>query len=323
MAMDIICLPVHKGFGFKIEGAGMTPSQPGIQYKMFIIWSYSMKTSRRVIFLTPHNVSCTIPIQGLLDCGETICNGTAQMFFNSALVSSDCGTCKFISSPSKSALYGEVTDKFNLKVEVVIHQVTFDLPTILKNNVTSTLVVSQVNTVTGITNNVLGTWMLIWTITDKLCQLLDVEWSDCFWVCQGTGNTLWNTDLIQLQVRITGNNSTSREINTLPHQVTSDTTFLTLKTSTDGLDWTTRLLQGLRLTGNIVIHIGGDVELQQGLEFSDDVLWRTIHFQLLDVDVGLHDISQFISQIIFTSLSIVEGNRWSDWWWWDWQDGQD
>ena len=76
-----------------------------------------MKISRNVILRIPHNVSWTIPITGLFDCGETICKGTAQICDNSDLVSGDCGTCKFISSPSKSALYGDVTDKFNLNVE--------------------------------------------------------------------------------------------------------------------------------------------------------------------------------------------------------------
>ena len=35
----------------------------------------------------------------------------------SARASAVWGTCMFISSPSKSALYGEVTDRFSLKVE--------------------------------------------------------------------------------------------------------------------------------------------------------------------------------------------------------------
>ena len=87
-----------------------------------------MKISLKVIFRIPHNVSCTIPMTGLLDCGDTIWRGTAQICDNSDLVSGDWGTCKFISSPSKSALYGEVTDKFNLNVE---YGITFTLCAII------------------------------------------------------------------------------------------------------------------------------------------------------------------------------------------------
>ena len=76
-----------------------------------------MKLSRFVSFRTAARVSWTIPMTGLFDCGDTICFGTIQISVISARVSSDCGTCKFISSPSKSALYGDVQDKFNRNVE--------------------------------------------------------------------------------------------------------------------------------------------------------------------------------------------------------------
>lgn len=85
-----------------------------------------MKTSLLVIILTAHKVSCTIPITGLLACGVISCLrenrkkiqikffvnyklnkdylGTIAISSISARVSKDCGKCKFISSPSKSAL---------------------------------------------------------------------------------------------------------------------------------------------------------------------------------------------------------------------------
>ena len=51
---------------------------------------------------------------GLLAWGEMMLLGTIISSFISALVSCVWATCMFISSPSKSALYGEVTDRFNL-----------------------------------------------------------------------------------------------------------------------------------------------------------------------------------------------------------------
>jgi hypothetical protein len=117
MHIDRICLPVQSGFGFMMAGGGITPSHSGTHRRMFWTKSRSMKQSRRVNLRTPHSVSWTIPMTGLLACGEMMLRGTAQMLINSARVSSDCGTCKFISSPSKSALYGDVTDKLSRKVE--------------------------------------------------------------------------------------------------------------------------------------------------------------------------------------------------------------
>lgn len=79
--------------------------------------SRSMKQSRSVNLRTPQSVSWTMPMTGLLAWGEMMLRGTAQMLMSSARVSSLWGTCRFISSPSKSALYGDVTDRLRRKVE--------------------------------------------------------------------------------------------------------------------------------------------------------------------------------------------------------------
>ena len=65
----------------------------------------------------PSSVSCTMPMTGLFDCGETMQRGTSMISEHSARVSMLCITCRFISSPSKSALYGEVHERFMRKVE--------------------------------------------------------------------------------------------------------------------------------------------------------------------------------------------------------------
>ncbi len=50
-------------------------------------------------------------------CGVMICLGVRWMLRISALVSMDWGTCRFISSPPKSALYGVVSLRFMRKVD--------------------------------------------------------------------------------------------------------------------------------------------------------------------------------------------------------------
>lgn len=83
-----------------------------------VLLTLSKNTSLLVIFLTAVNVSCTIPITGLLDCGVMIILDTRAKFEISAFVSKDWGRCKFISSPSKSALYGVVTLQQNIQIKL-------------------------------------------------------------------------------------------------------------------------------------------------------------------------------------------------------------
>ena len=71
--------------------------------------TFSRKVSRRVILPTPVRESCTIPMTGRLDCGVKSILGTDASSDTSARASRDWGRWRFISSPSKSALYGSVT----------------------------------------------------------------------------------------------------------------------------------------------------------------------------------------------------------------------
>ena len=111
------CLPVHRGCGLSTAGLGTLPSQFSSHIRMFMKTSLVMKQSRLVIRRQASSVSCTTAITGLFACGETIIFGTIISSCTSARVSMDCGRCMFISSPSKSALYGGVTEMFMRNVE--------------------------------------------------------------------------------------------------------------------------------------------------------------------------------------------------------------
>lgn len=76
-----------------------------------------MKAPLLVILWQPKSVSYTIPITGRFAWGDTMYLGTIISSRTYALVSGDWDTCMLISSPSKSTLYGDVTDRFNRKVE--------------------------------------------------------------------------------------------------------------------------------------------------------------------------------------------------------------
>ena len=81
-------------------------------FPFFLSLSLLLPSSLSLLFLT-----CTIPMTGLFACGDTMFLGTAMIAIASALASGVCGTCMFISSPSKSALYGDVTLRLRRKVE--------------------------------------------------------------------------------------------------------------------------------------------------------------------------------------------------------------
>ena len=79
--------------------------------------SFPMNVSRFVTMRHASRVSWTIPMTGLFAWGDTIILGTIMSSSASAFVSFVCGTCMFISSPSKSALYGDVAERSSRKVE--------------------------------------------------------------------------------------------------------------------------------------------------------------------------------------------------------------
>ena len=109
--------------GSMIAGTGMRPSHWSSSHMIVLnSRSRSMNSERLVIAAQPSSVSCTMPITGLLPCGDTITCGHIIMVSASARALRLCGTCRFISSPSKSALYGLVQLRFSRNV---LQSITF------------------------------------------------------------------------------------------------------------------------------------------------------------------------------------------------------
>ena len=66
--------------------------------------------------------------------------------------------------------------------------------------------------------------------------------------------------LVQL-IRIARNDGLRGEIDMLSHQISAQMPFFALETGSDGFHGPARLLQSLWDTGDVVIHVGGDMEL--------------------------------------------------------------
>ncbi len=76
-----------------------------------------------------------------------------------------------------------------------------------------------------------------------------------------------------------------------------------LESLTDRLDWPAAPLICHRHAWARVVKVGGDVELQQRCELTDDVLWGPVLLLLLQATVGLDDLRQLVCQVVLTPAS--------------------
>ncbi len=110
------CFPVYAGPSLVlVPGFGSSPEYPPNMARFENSWTVNTVSSfvRRY---APVTKSLNAPIIGPPYLGEINWSWTLIRRIASALASSLCGTCRFISSPSKSALYGGQTDGCNLNV---------------------------------------------------------------------------------------------------------------------------------------------------------------------------------------------------------------
>lgn len=87
----------------------------------------------------------------------------------------------------------------------------------------------QVDTVAILTDDVLGARVLRVASLDQLLHFLYVERGDDFGESHVLGDTSRHSYLIDPQIGIGGDDGTGREIDTLTHQITTNTTFLACK----------------------------------------------------------------------------------------------
>ena len=100
------------------------------------------------------------------------------------------------------------------------------------------------------------------------------------------------------EVGIGGNDRTGTEIDTLAHEVATNTTLLTLETLLNRLERTTGTLSDLRHAADLVVHKGRNVVLQTLLELLHDDLRLTVGDGILQSNVGFDDVDKLMRQII-------------------------
>ena len=87
-----------------------------------------------------------------------------------------------------------------------------------------------------------------------------------FRICQIHRDAPWYANLIKLEIRIASDHSSGRKVYAFPHEITAESPFFPFQAGTDCFDRTSGLLKSLWNACNIVIHVGGNVELN----FSDE-----------------------------------------------------
>lgn len=173
--------------------------------------------------------------------------------------------------------------------EIAIFEMSFHNPAVLQERVCP-FVVSQVYPVSRVSRDKSGAWVFVRTVSHKLLKVGDVVWGDSFGIGQVSRYTVRYADLVEIQIGVTGNDGTSGEIDTLAHQISSQSSFFTLESRSDRLDRPSTLLQRLGLTRQIVVHVGRDVVLEESFELVDDVSRCTFLLETPHILISLDDV---------------------------------
>eukprot|EP00659_Diplonema_papillatum_P008562 gene8561-biopygen8550 len=114
----MICFPVHSSIGLSTAGEGSSKATPGSNMcdRVDEAWALDRKQFFRVSRYPPVRKSCVAAIIGSPWRAEIMLRAVDIRMAHSARASSVCGRWMFISSPSKSALYGAQQHSLNRKV---------------------------------------------------------------------------------------------------------------------------------------------------------------------------------------------------------------
>ena len=116
------------------------------------------------------------------------------------------------------------------KNDISITQMPLNNPAIGKHKIRLVLHETKINTGTIRANNVLCTRVNGRSIGYECTQFRKIKRSNSIRHCQVHGNTTGHSYLMDTKIGISCNYCTGTEINTLSHQVTTDTSFFSLQT---------------------------------------------------------------------------------------------
>lgn len=76
--------------------------------------------------------------------------------------------------------------------------------------------------------HVIRTGMNVASISDRLLESVDVERCDTLGICENFRNSFRDSDFVDTQIRVGRDDSTTREVDTFPRQIASETALFAL-----------------------------------------------------------------------------------------------
>ena len=183
---------------------------------------------------------------------------------------------------------------------VAVLEVALDDPPVLEERV-GALVVPQVDPVARVADDVPRAGVLVRSVPDQFLEVLDVVRRDALRVGQSPRDRERDADLVERQVGVTGDDSSGGKVDALAHQVAAQPPLFALESRPDRLDGSSRFLQRLRLTGQVVVHVGRNVPLEELLKLVDDVRGRAFLFKLAERRVGANDLGELVRQVVLAA----------------------
>ncbi len=175
------------------------------------------------------------------------------------------------------------------------------------------------NTSVVTTDDVIDTWVDVWTAQNHLAHLFSVSRCDTDWHGQFLCNLGWHTNFVDTEVWIWGDHRSGTEVDTLTGQVATESAFLTLQSLSERLEGSTRSVTCWWNSGGLVVEVGGHVVLEKFPKVLNDQLWSTGVTVFTKSLVDSQNVNELVRQIVFRAISTVEGDRRTDG---DWRHGE-
>ena len=119
---------------------------------------------------------------------------------------------------------------------VTILKVSLDFVADFQVDVRAVAQHAQINLPLIVADDVLGTWPLAWTVDNEGSELVNVLSSHNLRHSQAHCDHVRHSQLVKVQIRIRSDDRSGRKVDSLAHQVASQTSFFALEARPDALN---------------------------------------------------------------------------------------
>mmetsp|Transcript_2096 Transcript_2096/g.4946 ORF Transcript_2096/g.4946 Transcript_2096/m.4946 type:complete len:419 (-) Transcript_2096:402-1658(-) len=142
-----------------------------------------------------------------------------------------------------------------------------------------------------------------WTVRHQLTQFVDIKGGDPFGHGEVHCHRSGNSYLVNTQVWIGRNDGTCREIDTLSHEISTQSPLLSLETLLDSFERPTAALRDLGHSPDFVVHKGRHIVLECLLELFYNNVRFSVRNGISQRNVALDNIDELMGQIVLRGRS--------------------